>query len=95
MVAPNRMKGQNPLKIPVHSVIDILGAIHELGHSESFKKAAKDKGAFMTVHPETINFVKDYLADNDLHTKSDVAAKVVNACPAGADPYQCPYSQRD
>jgi hypothetical protein len=94
MVTPSYMKGKKPLKIPVHSVMDVLGAIGDLGHSGQFRQAAKQKGAFMTVHPDTVNFVKDYLAQNNLHTKSDVASQVVNACP-GPDPNDCPYSQKD
>ena len=72
--------------------MEILGATDKMGHSQKFKTAAKRKRAFMAVHPETVNFVKDYLAKNDLHTKSVVARKVVGACP-GPDPYDCPYRQ--
>ncbi len=57
--------------------------------------AAKDQGAFVSIHPDAVNFVKRYLAENDLHTKHEVASAVVNPCPEGKqDPYQCPHIQR-
>jgi hypothetical protein len=93
MVAPSRMRGRRPIKIPVHSVMDVLGAIDKLGHSKKFRAAAKKSRAFMTLHPKTVNFVKDYMAKNNLHAKSAVASKVVGGCP-GSDPYNCPYEQK-
>ena len=81
MDTPSRMKGTKPIKIHVHSVMEILDAIHELGHTEQFRQAAKEQGAYLSVHPQTVNFVKDYLAANDLHTKHAVARNIADACP--------------
>jgi hypothetical protein len=94
MSPPSYMKGRKPLKVPLHSVMDILKSIDDLGHSDKFRQAAKDKGTFVTIHPAAVNFVKDYLATNNLHERNDVARNVVGACP-GDDPYNCPYSQND
>jgi hypothetical protein len=84
------MKGRRPIKVALHSVIDVLRTIDKLGHSEKFRQAAEKTGAFVTIHPNAVNFVKDYLVDNNLHEQSKVADDIVGACP-GPDPYQCPY----
>jgi len=73
MATPSYMKGRKPIKIPLHSVMDVVRMINDLGHSDQFREAAEKKGAFVTVHRETVNFVKDYLVDNDLHVSKDVA----------------------
>ena len=93
MNGPSYMRGRRPVKIPLHSVMEVLQHLGELGHSEQFKKAAQDKGAFVTIHSATVNFVKDYLADNNLHQQSQIARDIVGACP-GPDPYECPYAQK-
>ena len=94
MTPPSYLRGRKPIKMSLHSVMDILKSIDDLGHSDNFRQAAKDKAAFVTVHPAAVNFVKDYLANNNLHQQSDVAKSVVGACPPD-DPYHCPYSQVD
>lgn len=94
MATPSYMKGRKPIKVPLHSIIDVLRTIDDLGHSERFRQAAEEKGAYMTIHPQTVNFVKSYLADNNLHEQHDVARDIVGACP-GPDPYQCPYAKQD
>ena len=92
MTKPNYLKGKKPLKLHLHSVVDILHDIHTQGHSEQFKAAAEKAGAVLSVHPQTVNFVKDYLADNQLDANSELAANVVGGCPPGTPAYKCPYS---
>jgi len=92
MASPNYMRGRGSIKVPVHSVMDVLKEIDGLGHSDKFRQAAANNGAFVTLHPQTVNFIKDYLANNNLHQRSSVASDVVGACPGG-DPYSCPYRQ--
>ena len=41
--------------------------IDEHGRAEKFEKASKRKKAFVSVHPDTVNFVKDFIADNKMH----------------------------
>lgn len=92
MTTPNYMKGRSNVKIPLHSVMDVIKMIHDLGHGNQFRQAAVNQGAFVTLHPQTVNFVKDYLANNNLHQQSAVASDVVSGCPGG-DPNQCPFRQ--
>lgn len=90
MVTPTYMKGRRSIKIHLHSVMDVCKTIGELGHFDQLRKAAEETGAYVTLQPDTVNFIKKYLAENNLHEKSSVAREVVGACPP-PDPYHCPY----
>lgn len=92
MKTPNRLKGRKSLNIEIHSIVDIIHEIHRLGHTPGFQEAAKKAGASISISPQAVNFVKDYIADNDLHTKSKIASDILGACPPGTPPDNCPYS---
>ncbi len=92
MTKPNYLKGKKSIKLQLHSVLDILHEIRDQGHATQFKAAAEKAGIVLSAEPKTVNFVKDYLADNGLHETSDLAADVVGSCPPGTPPYKCPYS---
>ena len=55
------------MHIPVHRVMDVLKMIDERGHSDRFRRQAKAAGVVMALHPKTVNFVKDFVANNDMH----------------------------
>jgi hypothetical protein len=90
-VRPTYLTGSKPVKVPLHSVMHVMRAIDQLGHSDEFSKKAARREVNVTISPRTVNFVKKYLVDNALHTRSAVAAKVVNPCPPGVDPFHCPH----
>jgi hypothetical protein len=91
---PTYMRGRSPIHVPLHRVIDVLKTIDSLGHMEQFQKAAEAAGATVRIHPKTVNFIKDYMADNDLHTQNAVAEEIVGS-GGGPDspPTGCPYHQ--
>lgn len=91
MKTPNYMTGRKPVKIPLHRVMDVLDHIDELGHSDQFKAALEKAGAFVTIHPKTVNLVKKYMATQDLHMRGKLAASVVGSCPPGQDQNSCPF----
>ncbi len=76
-VKPTFMKGKKPLKIGLHDVIRALKVIEEHGQMDRFTKAAKKKKARMLVEPDTVNFVKDFMAKNDMH-EHPVGRHIVN-----------------
>jgi hypothetical protein len=80
-VKPTYLTGKKPVKIQVHDVANILKMIDDHGHSAKFKRQAKKAGAFMMVDPDTVNFVKNFVADNNMHAHP-VGKKVVNPAPA-------------
>jgi hypothetical protein len=75
---PTYLKGQKSVDIPAHRVADVLAMIHEHGHTQKFKRQAKAAGISMSLDPKTVNFVKDFVANNALHTNT-VGKQVVNS----------------
>jgi hypothetical protein len=75
---PTYLKGKKPVQIPVHRVVDVLKMIDEHGHSKRFRRQAKTKGLKMGLHPDTVNFVKDFVAENSLH-EHPVGKQVLNS----------------
>ncbi len=92
MAKPNYVKGKKSIKLHLHSVFDILHEIHDQGHATQFKAAAEKAGVVVSADPKTVNFVKDYLANNQMDQSSALAANVVGGCPPGTPPDTCPYS---
>lgn len=92
-VQPTYLKGKKPVKIAVHDVMNVLKMIDDHGHLTKFKKQAKATGAFMSVHPETVNFVKDFVANNEMHGHP-TGKEVVNPCGSGGDPYDCNFGKK-
>jgi hypothetical protein len=80
-------KGSKPLKVPVHSVVHFVKMLHDEGVADQFVEAAKKSKMFMTMHPDSVQFVRDYLSKNKLHHA--MAAKVVDPCPG--DPFECHF----
>lgn len=75
---PTYLRGKKPVNIPVHRVVDVLKMIDEHGHSKKFQEQAKAAGLVMTVHPKTVNFVKDFVTANAMH-EHPVGAQVSNS----------------
>ena len=77
-VQPTYLRGRTPVDIPVHRVMDVLKMIDDHGHSKKFRTQAKKAGLVMKLHPKTVNFVKDFVADNQMH-EHEVGGQVVNS----------------
>jgi hypothetical protein len=75
------------LRVPMHSVVHFVKMLHDEKHAAKFAKAARESKAVMTMHPSTVNFVKKFVADNELHHA--MATKVVDPCPG--DPFECHF----
>ena len=75
---PTYLRGRAPVKIPVHRVAEVLAMIHEHGYTQKLKRQAKAAGVSMSVDPKTVNFVKDFVAKNGMHTHQ-VGEQVVNS----------------
>lgn len=105
-VEPTYMKGKKPMKIGLHDVIRALKLIDDRGHMAKFTKAAKKQKAMLLVDPATVNFVKDFIVENDMH-RNRVGKIIVNprvapmaagaralaATAAAKDPFECDFSK--
>jgi hypothetical protein len=75
------------LRVPMHSVVHFVRMLHDEKHAAKFVKAARDSNAVVTLHPDTINFVRNFVSDNQLHRS--MATKVIDPCPD--DPFECHF----
>jgi len=82
--APTYLNGTDYVDIPMHRVVEVLKMIHEHGHATKFKKQAKQADLKMRFDPKAVNFVKDFVANNDMHSHA-VGRQVVNS----AGTYDC------
>jgi hypothetical protein len=79
--------GTKRLKVPMHSVVHFVRMLHDEKHAAKFIKAARNSKAMVELHPSTVNFVKKYVANNNLHAA--MASNVVDPCPG--DPFGCHF----
>ena len=77
-VTPTYLKGTKSVDIPAHRVAEVLAMIHNQGHTAKFRRQAKAAGVTMTLDPKTVNFVKDFVANNQMHGLA-VGKQVVNS----------------
>ena len=82
-MAPTRTN--RPKKVPLHLVADALRVIHDKNHSKQFMKEAADANVVVTVHANTLDFMKNYITTNKLHNFA--ATKKIVLCP---NPNDCP-----
>jgi hypothetical protein len=75
---PTYLTGAKPVNIPAHRIADVFALIHKHGHAAKFKRQAKAAGVSVTLHPKTVNFVKDFLANNAMHTNA-VGRQAINS----------------
>jgi hypothetical protein len=65
---PRYMKGKKPRAVAFHKVADVLAVIEKHGHGRKFKRQTRAGEHTMILHPDTVNFIKDFLAKNNMHT---------------------------
>lgn len=75
---PTDLAGGKSVDIPAHQVAEILATILARGQGAKFKKQAKAAGLVVTVNSKTVNFVKDFLAQNQMHSLA-VAKRAINS----------------
>jgi hypothetical protein len=78
-------KGRKRLTVPVQSVVHFVKMLYDQNHAEKFIASAKRSKAIITMHADSIEFVKKFLAKNQLRRAT--AASVVDPCPG--DPFEC------
>jgi hypothetical protein len=77
-VSPTYLRGTKHVDIPVHRIVDVLNMIEAHGHTKKFRTRAKAADVTMRLHPATVNFVKDFVANNDMHAHP-VGKQVINS----------------
>jgi hypothetical protein len=95
-VTPTYMEGKRPLRISLHDIARVMMMINQKKQMKRFQTAAKSKKAYVTVDADTVNFVKDYIVDNNLHNHP-IGKHIVNAegMTAPGDPYDCNFGKAE
>lgn len=79
------------VQVPMHSVVHFVRMLHDEGHADKFAAAAKKSKAVLSLHPDSVNFVQNFLSKNKLHPamRAMRANDVIDPCPG--DPFRCNF----
>ena len=77
-VTPTYLPEGQTYTLGLHDVVRALKVIEKHGHMAKFVKAAKDQQAAGTFDAQTVNFVKDFIVKQKMHT-DPIGKHIVNA----------------
>ena len=90
-VKPTYMKGKKPMKIGLHDVYKALKWLEEHGKIDEFMAQVREKNIVIKVDASTVNFVKDYVVEKEMHTHT-MGAHIVNAKGTSNSPdFECNF----
>lgn len=77
-VTPTYLPEGQTYTMGLHDVVRVLKVIEKHGHMAKFVRAAKDQQAAGTFDAKTVNFVKDFIVKQKMHT-DPIGKHIVNA----------------
>jgi hypothetical protein len=77
-VTPTYLPKGQTYTMGLHDVVRALKVIEKHGHMAKFVRAAKDQQAGGTFDAKTVNFVKDFMVKQKMHT-DPIGKHIVNA----------------
>lgn len=83
-VTPTYLPEGQTYTMGLHDVVRALKVIEKHGHMAKFVRAAKDQQAAGTFDAKTVNFVKDFMVKQKVHT-DPIGKHIVNARQAGQE----------
>lgn len=86
-VRPRYLKPGTSFTMGLHDVARALKVIDENNHMDKFVSASKQNETSVSVDAKTVNFVKDFMVENNLHDHP-VGKHIVNATVPGEDPFK-------
>lgn len=98
-VMPTYLPEGQTYTMGLHDVVRALKVIEKHGHMAKFVKAAKDQQAAGTFDAKTVNFVKDFMVKQKMHT-DPIGKHIVNAqqgeptrgaTRGGGPPFNCNF----
>ncbi|MBY3249916.1 hypothetical protein E0I74_26895 [Rhizobium laguerreae] len=87
---PTYLTGEDPINVDLHVVAQVMKLIANHEQTSAFCAEAKKLGAFVTVSPRTINFVKDFIAAHEGMRLHPTGVSVVNPRGVSRD-YDCDF----
>lgn len=89
-VRPTYLTGEDPIDVDLHVVAQIMKLIANNEMTSAFCEEAKRRGAFVTVSPETVNFVKDFISKHEDMRSHPIGISTVNP-RGGSKDYDCDF----
>lgn len=79
MTKPKFAAAKKPVKVCLHSIMDVLGAVDKIGETEALRKHLAANNATITLPAATINLMKNFVVDRDLHAQNGLLLDVVGS----------------
>jgi hypothetical protein len=79
MDRPYRYEGTEPLQISAQTVFDTVKSIVNSGEEQAFIAKCNEQGAFVTLEPQFVNLVKDYLFENKALNAMEIVRDLVRS----------------
>jgi hypothetical protein len=89
-VRPTYQTKKGSVEVQMHAVMRTFEMMERHGKYDDFKSAVEKSNFPISVPPKTLNFVKKFVRDNEMH-KDELGAKIINARQATPDPYDCDF----
>jgi hypothetical protein len=80
---PTPVYPKGPSEIPLDAVFRFIGLLRKYHQTSRFRKEAEEAGAFVVANPETVRFIKDFVAAHAEMRKDRLGARVIR--PAAED----------
>jgi hypothetical protein len=87
MERPYRYQGSDPLQVSAEAVFDAVKAILNAGEEQAFIAKCNEMGAFVSVEPQIVNLVKDFMFENKSISSLDTARELLRSarCSRGLE----------
>ncbi|SDJ99851.1 hypothetical protein SAMN05216338_10793 [Bradyrhizobium sp. Rc2d] len=79
MDRPYRYQGSDPLHVSAEAVFDAVKAIVSSGQEQAFIAKCNEVGAFVSVEPQFINLVKDFIFENKSISSIETARELLRS----------------
>lgn len=87
-ITPRYLREGQSYTLGLHDVARALKVIEDKGHMKKFMRASKKKSTSVAIDAKSVNFVKDFMVDNNMH-QHPIGKHIVNAMSApGEDPFK-------
>lgn len=87
---PTYLTGEDPINVDLHVVAQVMKLIANHEQTSAFCAEARKRGAFVTVSPQTINFVKDFIAAHEEMRLHPTGVSAINPRGPSRD-YDCDF----
>lgn len=89
-VRPTYQTKNESVEVQMHAVMRTFEMMKKHGKYEDFKSAIEKKNLPVSVPPKTLNSIKKFVRDNEMH-KDALGARIVNPRLPTGDAHDCDF----